>query len=74
MVVNKIPSIKLSEVYGVHFSVFIHKNKSTVIRVIWKKNPFLICTNSANIYLLKLNNRNTRERWEICSKLATVNF
>lgn len=37
MVENKIPSIKLPEVYGVHFSVFIHKNKLTVIRVIWKK-------------------------------------
>ena len=23
---------------------------------------------SANIYLFKVNNRNTRKRWEICSK------
>ena len=25
---------------------------------------------SANIYLFKVNNRNTRKRYEICSKLA----
>ena len=27
-------------------------------------------TYSANIYLFKVNNRKTRKRWEICSKLT----
>ena len=26
--------------------------------------------NPVNVYLFKVNNRNTRERWEICSKLT----
>ena len=37
MVKNKICSVKLSEVYGVYLGVFMHINKSTVIRFIWKK-------------------------------------
>ena len=31
---------------------------------------FLEFANPANIYLLKFNNRNTRKRCEICSKLT----
>ena len=27
----------------------------------------------ANIYLFKLNNRNTRKKWKICSKLTVTN-
>ena len=34
MVKNKIRSVKLSEVYGVYLGVFMHINKSTVIRFI----------------------------------------
>ena len=30
----------------------------------------LIVNNPANIYLFKVNNKNTRERCEICSKLT----
>ena len=30
----------------------------------------LIVHNPVNIYLFKFNNRNTRTRWEICSKLT----
>ena len=33
---------------------------------------FNIYTLSATIYLFKVNNRNTRKRWEICSKLKII--
>ena len=38
----------------------------------WYKNvyEYLQQTNPAGIYLLKVNNRNTRTRCEICSKLT----
>ena len=33
---------------------------------------FDIYTLPATIYLFKVNNRNTRKRWEICSKLKII--
>ena len=41
--------------------------KSSGLFSLFKKN----CSNPADIYLLKVNNRNTRTRCEICSKLTT---
>ena len=55
-----------------------HPNPHTLLNP-WKKKLHqitLVCDNidlwvaSAAIYLLKVNNRNTRTRYEICSKLA----
>ena len=36
----------------------------------WKKNIFHEIAFPAGIYLLKVNNRNTRKRCETCSKLT----
>ena len=37
---------------------------------VWEK-PGTIFVNAAGIYLLKVNNRNTKTRCEMCSKLTT---
>ena len=53
-------------------NVFIVKHKDqqlrqpTIVLTSWK----LLSQFPANIYLLKVNNRNTRKRCEICSKLT----
>ena len=43
-----------------------------VLTLVWKSktNTFDESINPAGIYLLKVNNRNTRTRCELCSKLA----
>ena len=47
--------------------------KTKILAEIFKSVPLMFTNsnnyNPANIYLLKLNNRITRKRWETCSKL-----
>ena len=46
------------------------KSKSKVIKKIIKKFRFIVNHNPVGIYMFKVNNRNTRIRCEICSKLT----
>ena len=64
--------IKLQIAYAklVHISKKINKQK-WLFRL--PLNHFPISTYPAHIYLLKVNNRNTRKRCEVCSKFLLLN-
>ena len=66
MYINKknIEKIKSKLIVTHHCSNYIHKlTKLLIISELYAINP-------VNIYLFKVNNRNTRKRCEICSKLT----
>ena len=50
----------------VHLRLYINVTRSIIIFLL----VLNITTNPANTYLLKVNNRNTRKRCELCSMLT----
>ena len=49
-----------------------HPVSTWIFKIMLQKPSHGFCANPVGIYLLKVNNRNTRRRYEICSKL-TIN-
>ena len=47
-----------------------HPVSTWIFKIMLQKPSHGFCANPVGIYLLKVNNRNTRRRYEICSKLT----